>query len=185
LLGAIGNYNGRVNGRSSVKKLSVQDAASLTSLRREALAADPLAFAASVDDDFALDAGFVERALANDREQAVFGYFDAGHLRGMVGVVRASKLKQRHTATVWGMYVSGAARRRGAGRALIEAAIAQAREWGIEQMQLSVSETASEAKRLYEAAGFTSWGRQPRALQWQGRFVDEDHMVLELREPGG
>ena len=170
----------RMGERVDVRRLGIEDADSFMSLRREALNADPLAFSASVEDDFALDADFVRRSLGNEREQAVFGYFEAGRLRGIVGLVRASKLKQRHGATIWGMYVSAGTRRRGAGRALLDAAIAQARAWGVEQVQLSVTDAAPQAKRMYEAAGFTSWGHQPRALGWDGRFVDESHMVLDL-----
>ena len=168
----------------SVRRLRVEDAAALMSLRREALQADPLAFGASIEDDFALSPDFVRSSLADSEEGAVFGCFEGDDLRGMVGVARASKLKQRHTAIIWGMYVTARARNRGAGRALLDAAIRQAREWGLAQVQLSVTEAADTAKRLYEAAGFRSWGRQPRALHWKGRFVDEHHMVLDLREAG-
>jgi GNAT superfamily N-acetyltransferase len=98
----------------------------------------------------------------------------------MVGVSRVSRLKQRHTAFIWGMYVTARVRRRGAGRALLEAAIQQARAWGLDQVQLGVTDPARTARRMYEAAGFRSWGSQPRALHWQGRFVDEDHMILDL-----
>lgn len=163
-----------------VRRLGPQDAPLLMSLRREALEADPLAFAASIDDDVGLDPDFVRRSLSDADEQAVFGHFDGDALTGMVGVVRASKLKQRHTGMIWGMYVTAAARRRGVGRALLDAAVAQARRWGLVQVQLGVSDTAVHARRLYEAAGFRSWGRQPRALHWQGRYVDEDHLVLGL-----
>lgn len=81
------------------------------------------------------------------------------------------------------MYVTPRARNKGAGRALLEAAIQHARGWRLDQLQLGVMETALTAKRLYEAAGFRSWGREPRAIHWKGRFVDEHHLVLELREP--
>ena len=171
--------------RSDVRRLGVEDARSFMSVRREALESDPLAFAASPADDGGLDPEFVRRSLANVSEQAVFGYFEGDRLRGIVGLVRGSKVKQRHSAMVWGMYVSAGVRRRGAGRALLDAAVDLARSWGVSQVQLAVTEAASAAKRMYEAAGFKAWGRQPRALGWQGRFVDEDHMVLDLREPRG
>jgi ribosomal protein S18 acetylase RimI-like enzyme len=170
-----------VTERLEVRRLGVEDAPSFVSVRREALEAAPLAFAASLEDDIALDAEFVRRALANDVEGAVFGYFEGDRLRGIVGLVRSTKLKQRHLATIWGMYVSTEARRRGAGRALIDAAVQQARAWGVEQVQLGVTDAAPQAKRVYEAAGFRTWGRQPRTLQWQGDFVDESHMALDLR----
>jgi GNAT superfamily N-acetyltransferase len=169
-----------VSGEFNVRRLRVEDVASLVSLRREALEADPLAFGASVDDDRGLSLELVRTSLADHEEQAVFGCLKGDRLIGMVGVIRASKVKQRHTGSVWGMYVTPRARSKGAGRALLDAAIQQARNWGLVQLQLGVTETASTAKRLYERAGFRSWGREPRALHWKGHFVDEDHLVLEL-----
>lgn len=165
---------------SNVRRLRVEDAASLVSLRREALEADPLAFGASIDDDRGLSLELVRTSLADHEEQAVFGCLEGDRPIGMVGVTRASKVKRRHIGSVWGMYVTPRARSRGVGRALLDAAIQQARRWGLVQLQLGVTETASTAQRLYERAGFRGWGREPRALHWKGRFVDEHHLVLEL-----
>jgi ribosomal protein S18 acetylase RimI-like enzyme len=168
---------------SNIRRLRPEDAACLVSLRREALETDPLAFGASIDDDRGLSLEFVRSALADHQEQAVFGYFEGDSLSGMVGVIRASVVKRRHTAHIWGMYVSPPARRKGVGRALLQVTIEHARVWsGLEQLHLSVSDSAVVAKSLYEAAGFRSWGREPRALAWEGRFVDEFHLVLELHE---
>jgi ribosomal protein S18 acetylase RimI-like enzyme len=167
---------------TGVRRLSVDDAAALMALRREALERHPLAFAASLEDDVGLSPEFVRRSLADTDNQAVFGRFEGDELTGMIGLTRPRPVKQRHAGMIWGMYVSARTRGRGAGRALLDVAIAQARAWGLEQVQLAVTEAAPEAKRLYESAGFRSWGRHPRALGWQGRFVDDEHMVLDLRE---
>ncbi len=43
-----------------------------------------------------------------------------------------------------------------------------------------MSESAVEAHRLYESAGFREWGREPRAFQWEGRFVDMIYLILDL-----
>ena len=32
-------------------------------------------------------------------------------------------------------------------------------------------------------ANFIEWGRQPRALSWQGEYTDAIHMMLHLKEP--
>lgn len=153
---------------------------SLVALRREALESHPLAFGASIDDDRGLSLEFVRTALS-DSDQAVFGGFEGEKLIGMVGVLRATRVKVRHKAHLWGMYVSPQARGKGAGRALLEAAIGQARSWpGVEELRLEVADAAVEARKLYEAAGFRTWGQEPRALQWEGRFVDEFHLVLYL-----
>lgn len=67
------------------------------------------------------------------------------------------------------------------GALLLQRAISHARTWaGVEQIHLTVSEAAVEAQRLYAAHGFRPWGREPRALQWAGTYVDEIRMVLDL-----
>jgi ribosomal protein S18 acetylase RimI-like enzyme len=168
----------------TIRLLPVEDAAFMVPLRREALETAPFAFMASAEDDHGLSLEFVRNILANHQEQAVFGAFNGDSLVGMLGMYRELKVKRRHLGILWGMYVSPRARNQGAGRALLDAAIRRAREWGLDQLQLGVMDTAQDAKRLYEALGFRSWGREPKALQWDGRFVDEHHMVLDLRETG-
>jgi GNAT superfamily N-acetyltransferase len=163
------------------RRLMVPDAAALVVLRRHALESDPLAFAASIEDDRGLSLDFLRTVLADASEQAIFGHFQGTELLGMVGLMRESKAKRRHLATIWGMFVAARARSRGAGRALLEAAVAHAHQWaGVTHVQLGVSDTALHARRLYESAGFRPWGREPRALCWNGRFVDEYHLVLDL-----
>lgn len=165
----------------SVRRLGPGDARALVTLRREALETEPLAFLASPEDDRALSEAFVRDALAQVDEQAVFGAFRGERLSGMVGLVRAAKRKERHKALIWGMYVAPEARAAGTGRGLLDAALACARGWpGVEQVHLSVSETATTAARLYESAGFEVWGREPRAVAWRGRYADEIHLVLTL-----
>lgn len=166
----------------NVRLLRLEDATLLVSLRREALETDPLSFMASAEDDRGLSLEFVRNMLANHQEQAVAGAFEEGRLTGMVGLYRETKVKRRHVGGIWGMYVTPGARSKGIGRALLDAAIRQAREWGLDQVQLGVMDTALAARRLYEAAGFRPWGVEPRALHWAGRFVDEHHLTLDLRE---
>jgi hypothetical protein len=42
------------------------------------------------------------------------------------------------------------------------------------------NDSAHEIKvtaRLYRRSGFREWGKEPRAIQWEGRFVAEHHLV--------
>jgi RimJ/RimL family protein N-acetyltransferase len=166
---------------SLVRKLNPDDAEAWASLRHEALLAHPLAFGASVPDDLSSLVDSVRPRLAASEESAVFGAFDNDDLVGIVGIVRNTG-KERHKALIWGMYVTPAKRRHGLGELLLRAAIEQTRSWpGVELVHLSVSEFAGDARKLYERMGFQVWGREPRALFWDGRFADESHMVLDLR----
>lgn len=165
-----------------MKPLCPGDASVLILLRREALETSPLAFGASLQDDKALSHEFLRTSLADPQSSVVVGLFDRVDLVGMVGIVRATQEKRRHRAGIWGMYVTPRARGRGAGRRLLEAAIEVARSWaGVEQVHLSVTETSVEAWRLYESAGFREWGREPRSVLWEGRYVEEIHLVLSVQ----
>lgn len=165
-----------------VRDLAPEDAAAWAALRRESLESHPLTFGSAVPDDPAdlLDV-FLER-LASPEVSVVLGVCDEASLVGIVGVRRSTGKKERHKALIWGLYVRPRSRGRGAGDLLMRRAIARARSWhGVEQLQLSVSDVAMGARRLYDRHGFEAWGREPRALCWDGRCVDETYMVLDLR----
>ncbi|HEX6904132.1 MAG TPA: GNAT family N-acetyltransferase [Thermoanaerobaculia bacterium] len=166
-----------------IRPLVPAEVAPLIALRKEALEANPLAFGASLQDDKTLSPEFLRTSLADPQTSVIVGLFDGADLVGMVGVVRGTQMKRRHRAGIWGMYVSPRARGKGGGRRLLEAAIEVARGWpGVEQVHLSVTETSVEAWRLYESAGFKEWGREPRSVMWEGRYVEEIHMMLDLAE---
>lgn len=171
-----------MNGHTiAIRLLRPEDAPAFISLRREALEAAPLAFAASPEDDRGLSEDFMRSSIEDSEEAAVLGAFEGDRLVGIAGVGRYAKRKQRHRAIIWGMYVSPTTRGRGLGRALLDAAVDRARQWpGVRQVHLSVTDAAPEARRLYESAGFREWGVEPRSLEAAGRVVDETHLVLQL-----
>jgi RimJ/RimL family protein N-acetyltransferase len=173
-----------VTGSPTVRRLEVEDTEALFQLRQSALHNEPLAFAATPGGERARPS-FTRAALEARDEQAVFGGFAGGELCGMVGVMREAGAKERHRGYVWGMYVAPPQRRRGLARALLQAAIDHAGGWPeVVQLCLGVTEPSAAARRLYESVGFRVWGHQPRSMCWQGRFIDEDHMALDLRPPG-
>jgi len=111
----------------------------------------------------------------------VVGAFDGPALVGMVGFYREQLLKRKHKGHIWGVFVEPSARGQGLGRTLLLRAIETAKTLvGLNSIQLTVSVSQTAAHRLYEACGFRSFGREPRALGIDGQYVDEHHMVLEL-----
>jgi RimJ/RimL family protein N-acetyltransferase len=171
---------------AEIRRLRADEAEALVALRAEALVEEPLAFGSSPTDERARSLEFVRTALSDEHEQAVVAAFVDDALIGMVGVVRGSTVKERHKAHIWGMYVRRTAQGHGIGRALLRAAVAHARTWpDVERVQLSVTSASKAAHALYESEGFRTWGTERRALAWKGRFVDELHLVLELRDCPG
>ena len=110
----------------------------------------------------------------------ILGGFDS-ELIGIIGCARELGIKREHKAMVWGVYVVAEARGRGWGRRLLEATIRQARGWpGLEQLWLSVATHNSQARALYRSFGFEVFGLERHALKLGDRYVDEEHMVLDL-----
>jgi ribosomal protein S18 acetylase RimI-like enzyme len=85
-----------------------------------------------------------------------------------------------HVAQLQGLAVDGSVRRRGVGRALIDAACALARERGARRITLRVLGTNPGAQRLYTAAGFTVEGVLPEEFLLGGRYVDDVLMGKRL-----
>jgi ribosomal protein S18 acetylase RimI-like enzyme len=81
---------------------------------------------------------------------------------------------------VVGMYVAPEAAGQGAGRALLHALLAHARAEGIGSLVLTVTEGNTRAQRLYEQAGFRSFGVEPDAIRIGERSYAKNHMHLEL-----
>ncbi len=164
-----------------IRPLRPDEASVYVEIRREALENVPLAFASSPEDDPGRSVDAVRESLSDRSTLLISGAFAADRLVGIAGIGRYAKTKQRHRAIIWGMYVAEEARGRGVGRALLDAAVGQARAWpDVLQVHLSVTDVAPEARRLYESAGFREWGAEPRSLGLDGRFVTEYHLVLEL-----
>ncbi len=170
-------------GHLTIRALAPEDAPAYVALRRRALIDAPLAFGSSPGDDRASDPEFVRAAIARVGSSAILGAFDGESLVGIAGLVREEKIKERHKAAIYGMFVAEEARGAGLGGALLGALVERARAWdGVLQIHLSVTDAAPEAARLYDRAGFRQWGQEPRALCWEGRFAAERHLVLMLDE---
>jgi RimJ/RimL family protein N-acetyltransferase len=123
------------------------------------------------------------RTLHDGQAGFILGGFD-DELIGIIGCARERGIKREHKALVWGVYVVPEARGCGWGRRLLEATIRQAREWpGLERIWLSVGIHNAQARALYQSLGFAVFGLERHAMKLGDRYVDEEHMVLDLAQP--
>ena len=83
----------------------------------------------------------------------------AGRSEEALVVSREGELRAK-TGHVGGMWVDPGVRGRGAGRALVDAAIVWARSRGLDRLELWVTKGNGPAVRLYERAGFADTGRR-------------------------
>jgi RimJ/RimL family protein N-acetyltransferase len=166
----------------TIRVLTPEDAEIYFEHRRAALVDEPLAFAASPEDDVAFSVDAVRGLLARAPDSVVIGAFP-DTLVGSIGIIRDRHLKYAHKMHIVGMYVSPRWRKRGIGNALLQAALDHARSLdGVSQIQLSVSDAVPAAWRLYERCGFRVWGTEIDSLRHDGRSCAEHHMVLELHD---
>lgn len=162
----------------AARPLAAADIELYRTLRAESLREEPLAFSASPDDDVATSREALLAQIERAPSWMLFGAFDDQQLVGACGLLRETRRKAAHKAHLWGMYVTPSHRRRGVGAMLLDAAIAHAREHGVEWLQLGV--TTLGARRLYERAGFVTWGVEQDALRHDGRSVEDHRMALKI-----
>jgi ribosomal protein S18 acetylase RimI-like enzyme len=72
------------------------------------------------------------------------------------------------------------ARKTGAGRQLVLAVLAHARQRGIRMVTLTVTEGNEAARKLYRSCGFVQFGLEPLALKLGKVFYAKVHMVCDL-----
>ncbi|MFO0234062.1 MAG: GNAT family N-acetyltransferase [Burkholderiales bacterium] len=112
-----------------VRRLGPDDATVYRALMLEAYRDHPDAFTSSHAERAAQPTDWWAWRLApgDGATQRVFGAFDGGVLVGAAGWQRGERGKVAHRGELFGMAVAPAARGRGAGRALVDAVLADAR----------------------------------------------------------
>jgi ribosomal protein S18 acetylase RimI-like enzyme len=165
-----------------IRILVAADALRYRELMLEAyvLAAD--AFTSTADErSLETEAWWVERIAAANGLRVAFCAEDGSQMLGTVALEYASSPKVRHSAALIGMYVREHARGRGVGRALVDAALADAAQRpGVEVLRLTVTEGNQPAIHLYQQAGFRAWGTQPMAIATPSGYKRKVHMSCTL-----
>jgi ribosomal protein S18 acetylase RimI-like enzyme len=168
----------------AIRRLIGSDLPAYKVLRDTALEAYPHAFTSDADEERRKPPENYLARLGLDRYEG--GHFTLGawHQDDLVGAIsceRETRLKVRHTAHLIGMMVRRESQGRGAGRALLEACIAEARlAPGLEMLTLTVTAGNLAAIGLYERAGFVRYGRLPHAIRVRDAYHAKDQMLLML-----
>ncbi|WP_329216528.1 GNAT family N-acetyltransferase [Streptomyces sp. NBC_01485] len=100
---------------------------------------------------------------------------------GYVTLTRPTKLAcNRHVRQIQGLAVLDEARGRGVGRALVRAAVEEARRQGARRITLRVLGHNTAARALYAAEGFAVEGVLPEEFLLDGAYVDDVLMGRSL-----
>jgi ribosomal protein S18 acetylase RimI-like enzyme len=169
-----------VAAQLSIRILTPRDAPAFRALRLRALQEHPDAFTSSFEEDVDKPLSVTEKRIAGDGNVFWGAFVDDG-IRGMVGLLPELRAKNRHKGDIVAMYVAPEFSRRGLGAGLLQAAVDYARvELRLEQLVLSVTRTNEAAAQLYRAAGFRTFGMEPRAIKVAGEYFDKERMILFL-----
>ena len=107
-----------------------------------------------------------------------------GELAGYVALGSATPLESnRHVVCIHGLAVAAEYRGRGLGRALVEAAAAEATRRGARKLSLRVLGDNTVARGLYESCGFAVEGVLRDEFLVDGRYVDDVLMARDLTTP--
>lgn len=179
------NYQSRRScGRGSMsdahlRRLVPADAPRYRALMLEGYSLHPDAFTSPPSEREGLPLEWWAERLseAADSTEVVLGALVGSELVGAAGLRFESRVRTRHKATLFGMYVRESANGRGVGRRLVEGILRHARESGrTEVVQLVVNEPNRRAIELYERCGFMIFGTEPMAVKLDGDFIARLHM---------
>ena len=164
-------------GTVVIREANTADAPSFRELRLEALQNSPIAFSADYQKNFSHPAKYWEELLSpHPDESTIFlGEYES-NLIAMTGVMRGNSPKTRHSAWIWGVYVTPKWR----GLHIAEEIIHTCMDWAISKgvviAKLGVAAVNQPAIRCYERCGFKVYGTEPRAVYVDGKYYDENLM---------
>ena len=163
-----------------IKPLTPLHADAFRTLRLEAIEDAPTAIWPTREEEQAKSIDLVKAQIIQTDRQIVMGAFDGEALVGIAGLRRESLKQVEHKALLWGVFVRPSFRRTGVARRMLDTLFDHARAQGVLQIALCVNTQNPRARQLYASLGFVSYGIEPRAMRVDGRFFDEEHMVLRL-----
>jgi ribosomal protein S18 acetylase RimI-like enzyme len=165
-----------------IRLLTPGDASAFRALRLEALKECPSAFTADYETNARWPLPQFAAQLQPDPDTFMLGAFRNVELIAMAGFYRSKGPKLRHRGNIWSMYVAPDVRRSGLGRQILRDVIALARTLdGVIQIHLSVVADNIGARTLYFKSGFKLVGHTPRAVHVDGKYFDEELLMLALQ----
>lgn len=163
-----------------IRQLHPDDAEAYFALRLEALQINPEAFGSSYEEEKDYPLSWTQSRLS-DPASYVYGAFVEKDLVGVVTLMRETKIKMSHRANIYAVYVTPKRRGKGVAKQLLKATIEKSRDLqGIEQVYLAVVAENRVAKKVYRAFGFETYGIDRKAIKINGKYYDEELMVLYL-----
>lgn len=168
-------------GEFLIREASPTDALPFRELRLGALQDSPIAFTADYQKNLNHPPQYWEDLLTMQADEStIFLAANENDLIGMTGIRRGSSPKTRHGAWIWGVYVKPEWRGLHIAEELILSCFAWAKARKIVLAKLGVAAVNQPAIRCYERCGFKTYGTEPGAIFYEGKYYDELLMSCSL-----
>ena len=151
-----------------IKKLNKNRWKDYRDLRLEALKKELIAFGSSYNEEKNLSEEEWKKKIKN-----VLFALSKDKLIGMIVCIRENKIKTKHIANIFGVYITREYRGQEVGKKLIDSAIARIRKSkDVLKIKLTVNPKQKAALKLYQNCGFKIVGKMKKELYIGGRFYD-------------
>jgi len=151
-----------------ITQLSPDEWQKYRDIRLEALKADPLAFASSLNEEVKLP----EKSWRDRIHNMWFAMFNNQPV-GMAGLLRHENESSLHCGNIISLWVKPEFQGRGIAKALIRELRAISLKTGIKKLSLEATITQQAAIRLYETMGFEKIALLKANLYKDGKYLDE------------
>lgn len=163
----------------TIRRITPEEIQSYHAIRLRAVSADPDAFLPTSDEEKTRTEDEMYRTL---QSQYILGAYDGTKLVGLIALALQEKHKFSHIGILGSLFVEPAYRKSGIARLLMDHVLKLARELNLYSLQLKVVTTNFPAINLYKSLGFACWASEKNALCDHGRFMDQHHYHLVLKE---
>ncbi|MDU5105211.1 GNAT family N-acetyltransferase [Clostridium sp.] len=167
-----------------IRRLTEDNAREFWELRFRALREDGDAFGATYEEEIkkpiqSLIEIFNNNYIKPINNNFILGAFnDENKIIGVIGLYRETRIKLRHKATIWGMYIIPEYRRKGIAKKLLTELINIAKTMEeLEQLSLAVVSSNTKAIGLYNTLEFITYGKEKNAIKSNNKYYDENYMV--------
>jgi ribosomal protein S18 acetylase RimI-like enzyme len=156
-------------GVITIRPTTEADVPAVRATRLEALTRHPEAFGTAPEE---IDGNTF---TCNDN-MAMFVAATGDRFVGLTGIYRGKKMRERHRAGIWSVYVADEFRGHGIAGALLETAVDWAKERDVKIVHLMVTTTNTSAITCYHRCGFRISGVEHATIRVGETCYDEFHM---------
>ncbi len=169
---------------TTLQKLNPTHSNAYRAVRLECLKLYPENFGSNYDYEVNKEKLFFQPFIETPNQDVfVMGGFDAKKLIAICGFQRYDAEKTKHRARIMQVYVTPDYQRQNIATQIIKATITEALKLqGLEQIELGVITTNSNAETIYKNLGFKEYGIQKGYLKINNTYYDHKMMVLHTKD---